>query len=314
MTAVSSATYCLHGILVRSDVALEEPLVESRPADVEIRRGESRFISGEVPAGEAVIRLSTHDRVWYAASHTGDGYILRFPSICDFAISEDLSSITWHPHEGIDESLIEVILKGTLLSFVLNLRGHFVLHASAVSIDNTAVAFAGLSGMGKSTTAALLCAGGAHLITDDALRVEFGPPIVCFRGTSTLRLRQSAAPILDLFETRPRIGETPDGRLAVYPPTRDGSPTLSAIVVPYPDRGIEHASVEPVFGAEAFWTMSRFGRVMGWQQQAMIQQQFSGVSELVAEGRVLRLRIPWNRPFTGQVIDELRQVILQSVR
>jgi hypothetical protein len=260
-----------------------------------------------------VVRLNLHDRVWYSATHDGDGYTLRFPGVCDFELSEDHSSIIWHPLEPVDEGIVGMMLKGTVLSFVLSLRGHLVLHASAVTIDERAVAFAGLSGMGKSTSAALLCAGGAPLLADDALRVDLGSPITCLRGASSLRLRESAASILDLFETPPRVGETPDGRLAVYPSTGEGAVPLTAIVVPQPDREIEHVSLEPILGAEAFWTMSRFGRVMGWQQQRMIQQQFSQISQLVRESKVLRARIPWTQPFTRQTVDGLRREIVDSV-
>jgi hypothetical protein len=167
--------------------------------------------------------------------------------------------------------------------------------------------------MGKSTAAALLCAGGADLIADDALRVDLGSPIACFPGASSLRLRESAASIVDLFKTPPRVGETPDGRLAVYPSSVESAAPLSAVVVPQPDREIERVSIEPILGSEAFWTMSRFGRVMGWQQQKMIQQQFSQMSRLVRESKVLRARIPWTQPFTRQTVDELRREIVRSV-
>ncbi len=306
-------TYRLHNLHIRSDVSLDEPVVENQIADVEIRRGEPRRVSDEVPPGEVVVRLNLHDRVWYSATHNSGGYTLRFPNLCDFALSEDCSSITWHPLEPVDEGLIGMMLKGTVLSFALALRGELLLHASAVTIDGEAVAFAGLSGMGKSTAAALLCAGGAPLLADDALRVDLGSPVMCFRGATSLRLRESAESILDLFETRPRVGETADGRLAVYPPSGESELPLSAVVVPHPDREIERVSIEPILGSEAFWTMSRFGRVMGWQQQRMIQQQFSQISRLVRRIEILKVRIPWTQPFTRQTAEELRQEIVRSM-
>jgi hypothetical protein len=309
----AAVTYRLHNLYIRSDVSLDEPAVENQTADVEIRRGEPRTVSDEVPPGEVVVRLNLHDRVWYSATHDGGGYTLRFPNLCDFALSEDCSSITWHPLEAVDEGFIGMMLKGTVLSFALSLRGELLLHSSAVTIDGEAVAFAGLSGMGKSTAAALLCAGGAPLLADDALRVDLGSPIVCFRGASSLRLRESAASILDLFETRPRVGETPDGRLAIYPPSGESAVPLGAVVVPHPDREIERVSIEPILGAEAFWTMLRFGRVMGWQQQRRIQQQFFQISRLVRETKIMRARIPWTQPFTRQTANELRREIVGSV-
>jgi hypothetical protein len=48
-------------------------------------------------------------------------------------------------------------------------QGAVVLHASAVAVDGRAVAFAGPSGRGKSTTAAALVSAGHALLTDDVL-------------------------------------------------------------------------------------------------------------------------------------------------
>ena len=136
---------------------------------------------------------------------------------------------------------------------------------------------------------------------------------MCFRGASSLRLREPAASIVELFETPPRVGQTADGRLAVYPPAGDSAALLSAVVVPHPDREIDRVTVEPIRGTEAFWMMSRFGRVMGWQQERMIQQQFSQISRLARESKILRARIPWTQPFSRQTADELRQEIVRSV-
>lgn len=302
---LATSTYSLHGLRVRSDLSLDEPAVADGPIDVDIRQGEQRLITDEAPSGELLVRLNLDGRLWYAASRVDDGYLLRFANNCDFALSEDCSSITWHSHEGIDRGLLGIMVKGTVLAFVLSLLGHLVLHASAIAISGRAVAFAGLSGMGKSTAAALLCAGGARLISDDALRVEFGSPTVCFQGASSLRLHQSAASVLDLFEIPPRVAETADGRLAVYPLTAGDTP-LGAIAVPYPDRAISEVAVEPIRGADAVWMMSRFGRVVGWQQNEMVRRQFSASADLVREVVVLRARIPWRKPFTRKTIASLQ--------
>ena len=65
-----------------------------------------------------------------------------------------------------------MLVGGTLLAFVLTMRGEAVLHASAVQVGDAALAFVGASGMGKSTMATLLCADGARLVTDDVLRLD----------------------------------------------------------------------------------------------------------------------------------------------
>lgn len=60
------------------------------------------------------------------------------------------------------------------LPFALALRGHVVLHASAVEEAGEAVAFVGASGSGKTTLARELGALGWRVLCDDLLRVEAG--------------------------------------------------------------------------------------------------------------------------------------------
>jgi hypothetical protein len=59
-------------------------------------------------------------------------------------------------------------------------RGYLCLHATVVDIDGAAVAIAGESGAGKSTTAAALTQRGHHLIVDDTAIVDLTPhgPVV----------------------------------------------------------------------------------------------------------------------------------------
>jgi hypothetical protein len=57
---------------------------------------------------------------------------------------------------------------------LLSLRGQLVLHASAVLLDQSIVAFAGKSGAGKTTTGRALAAAGARLLCEDKLLLRQG--------------------------------------------------------------------------------------------------------------------------------------------
>jgi len=61
------------------------------------------------------------------------------------------------------------LLLGPAFACLLHQRGHLVLHASAVAMNGTAVAFLGESGKGKSTLAAALVSRGHRLLADDIL-------------------------------------------------------------------------------------------------------------------------------------------------
>jgi len=60
-----------------------------------------------------------------------------------------------------------VYLLGPIIGFILRLRGIVSLHASAVVVDNRAVAFLAPAGFGKSTVAAAFAARGFPVLTDD---------------------------------------------------------------------------------------------------------------------------------------------------
>jgi hypothetical protein len=66
----------------------------------------------------------------------------------------------------------ERLLFAQVLPLAAALRGRELFHASAVAIGDSAFAFVGLSGAGKSSLAAHLVAGGATLLTDDVLALE----------------------------------------------------------------------------------------------------------------------------------------------
>ena len=62
-------------------------------------------------------------------------------------------------------------LLGPVMGFVLRLRGMICLHASAVALENHAIALLGPAGSGKSTTAAAFARLGHAVLTDDVLPI-----------------------------------------------------------------------------------------------------------------------------------------------
>jgi hypothetical protein len=64
---------------------------------------------------------------------------------------------------------VATYLLGPVLGLVLRLRGVICLHASAVALENRAVAFVGSEGSGKSTTAAALACRNHPVMSDDVV-------------------------------------------------------------------------------------------------------------------------------------------------
>ena len=160
---------------------------------------------------------------------------------------------------GRDE-LIPILLAGTVSAFLLTLRGHTVLHASAVAVDGEALAFVGQSGRGKSTVAAPMCVDGAELVTDDVLVVDAGPPVTCIGGAPELRLREKAAEIAALHPDA-ATRETADNRLAFTPrPGPVESLPLAAIVIPAPSRTHSEVEVRRLEPSAALFSLLGFPR------------------------------------------------------
>ena len=103
---------------------------------------------------------------------TAEGYLLRFPGLADFTVSERGDRISSRPVPGIGAATVEHLYLNQVLPLALGRRGEFVFHASAVEIDGGAIAFLGEAGRGKSTLAAAFAKRGMRFLTDDGLLLQ----------------------------------------------------------------------------------------------------------------------------------------------
>jgi hypothetical protein len=102
----------------------------------------------------------------YAA---GRYYWAHLPGTASFRFLADGSSVVAFPDEDVVPSVIEDAYYRNVLPLVLQLRGHEVLHASAVRTKDGLLVFCGVSGTGKSTLAHRFSQRGNPLWADDAL-------------------------------------------------------------------------------------------------------------------------------------------------
>lgn len=299
--------YRLHGLNVSSEI----PLFQRRSAlaetdDLVIRWGAERTVPAEAPTGPLVAAAVFGERRLYTIVETNDGYCVRFHGTSDFEVCGTLRDVTCHPDPEGPASSVPILAVGTLLASVLVLRGHTVLHASAVQVGGRALAFVGRSGMGKSTLTALFTRRGAPLIADDILRVDLDDGHArCRLGTTEIRLRASAR---DLAEGQGTVGarETGDGRTALTPvPSLVEGLPLRSIVVPLPSR--ERASVDIIrlSPREALLQLARYPRVLGWTHPPTAAQQFALLGALVELVPMYQAFVPWGPPFDDCVVDEL---------
>jgi len=75
---------------------------------------------------------------------------------------------------GQDQARLRLFLLGSAMGALLAQRGKLVLHAGCVAMGERALAVAGNSGAGKSTTTAALVQRGCTLLSDDLVAVSQG--------------------------------------------------------------------------------------------------------------------------------------------
>lgn len=293
-------TFVMHGLGIGTALPLHHARRTEEPADVILHDDGLRVVPAERPDGREMAHLSDEEGLpLYTFAEQSDGYLLRFHGTCEFVVSRDLASVAYAADPDADPDLIQVLITGMLVSFLLTLGGKPVLHASAVDVGGRAIAFTGWSGMGKSTAATLMCADGGLLITDDVLRVDLDPAgPVCRLGATEARLRAKA---LDLAATVGSVARlTADGRHAVAPAasTVDRLP-LAALIVPVPDRDARELKLSHVQGAESLLTLARFPRIVGWTDQETNATQFRFLADLVRRVPVFVATIPWGPPFAA---------------
>lgn len=303
-----SFDYEVSGLLLRSDIPLaaDPASDDTREVDVTVLTGRCTDVPWQRPSADVI--AETFDREgWprYSFCAMDDGTtVARFYAFADFTFGRDLSQVTCRRHPAVTEAMAGLLVPGNIVSYVLTMTGHYVLHASAVELDpGNAVAFVGPSARGKTTCAALLCAEGCALVTDDVLVVEVddGAP-TCRRGASSLRLRTQQADLVSRFTDVADVSTTPDGRLAVRPERiSTARPILRGIVMPNPSRDQSDVTVRRLEGAEAVSLLLAMPRIEGWRSDERVSQLFEQATAVAEAVPVLELTVPWGPPFAPDV-------------
>ena len=163
------------------------------------------------------------DAIWYSSPYRdrgvplltiwrrGSSYLLSYGEGTTFLINASGTRVeAWWEPPLTDADAADYLL-GSVLAFVLRLRGMVPLHASAVVIGDRAVLFAGSAGAGKSSTAAAFAVLGYPILSDD---------IVCMGHSQAGVLAYPSHPRVSIWSDAAQqlfAGESLPEHSAVYP-------------------------------------------------------------------------------------------------
>lgn len=177
--------------------------VRDRALSRDVRR--VRYISPErVADGSAQLT------VW---TDSGGAHCFRYHDGTEFAIDRAGTRVEVRWEHPLIDADAAVYLLGPVLGFVMRLRGIVPLHASAVMIGESAVAFVGDAWMGKSTTAAAFASLGHAVLSDDLLPIaESNGAILAYPSHPRLTMWPDAAKMFGGTGDLPQLTPTYDKR------------------------------------------------------------------------------------------------------
>jgi hypothetical protein len=166
--------YSLYGLKLASDFPFANRLVNTTgEPDLTFRLVDAPPVGGweeDTPAYASSPELDGAEESLLYVYRRGSYHILRITGVVDYYIAPE--SIACYLLDPAYEHLAEIHLLGIAFSLWLELRGIPALHASAVVIEEGAVAFLATNRGGKSSLAAILMQAGYPLLTDDILPLE----------------------------------------------------------------------------------------------------------------------------------------------
>ena len=182
-------SYFAYGLNISSDIAIPEfSAADFTGSDLTIQIDRSQQVSdlidAEIIEQAASIQLTREKSTIYVR---GTGvYII-----------ENGNRVVIVPEPDSLELIIRFYLVGTIMGVVLYQRNSLVLHASAVNINGEAVVFLGVSGEGKSSTAATFVTHGHSIITDDVAPIDLTTePVTIHPGFPQVKVGQEIAEAL----------------------------------------------------------------------------------------------------------------------
>lgn len=101
-----------------------------------------------------------------------DDYLLRFPNLADFKINANTLAVRCQPVPNVPIATIKQLYLNQVVPLVQSRSSKLVFHGAAIVAKESAIAFVGVSGRGKSTLAASFGSNNYPFLTDDGLLIK----------------------------------------------------------------------------------------------------------------------------------------------
>jgi hypothetical protein len=202
MSSAPPYRYCLHGLVLESEIELPEAIAVSNRDDPRVLDNRPvRIVQASLPDTIA------HKAVSKDGYLIGDGQVFMHLTNGIRCLVEHGETVTIDPGDPSQMAAARFFALSAGVGTLLHQRKYLPLHCAAIETPGGCVAFAGNAGDGKSTLAASFSGAGFKLFTDDRLTLHARPDAP-YLATPSL-------PVLHLFDEGAGLADLDGSELAV---------------------------------------------------------------------------------------------------
>ncbi|MCK8493627.1 serine kinase [Spirosoma sp. RP8] len=194
---LSNYYYTAYGLAIGSEIALPQ-LTEIQPTTVDLTIKREQLPASPPLHTTKVYRSGLNAQF---ARNDSDNLWLDWSPLMRF-LAVDGHHLTLDTDQT-DEELLALFTLSEALGLILFQKGYFLLHGSAIQLNNKGLVFLGLPGAGKSTTVAAFAQQGVPVLSDDMVCIRFDEaqkPLL-IPAFSQIKIWESAVEGLQLDKT-----------------------------------------------------------------------------------------------------------------
>ncbi len=301
-----SVIHLVYGLRIEVDVPLPGLPVQSvtQGVDVRVRLNDGSVIPPATPASTDKVLYNSsnldekgHTTLRVVLLESGTSYGFFYCDGARFTIDSMGRNISasWPENYTLEDACTYLV--GPVIAFALQLRGVTCLHASAIALEDRAIALFGLAGAGKSTTAAAFALRGYSVLADDvAVLADLGDRFLVQPGYPRINLwPDSVRTLFGAEDVLPRI--TPTWGKRYLPLDHDGNhfqsnplPLGAIYILGERQAGLTEPVIEDMVGGETLITLAANTYVNYLLDNGMRVREFDVLSRLLAGVPVRRVR------------------------